>query len=335
MAGAQRDDLGRGAAGDPADQGHRLPLPERQGVRRARRGGRPRGDAVHLAAVHDRQRRVRTLGERGLARRAAPRLRSVPHVGPHAGHRGSDDRARPRHAGVAPRTDRIVDGGGDGALRPCRDRGAPDSAGRIGDGWARRQQGLRAGGPASVRVRRAGAHRPRRPPRPPPRPRRGGADIPLRQQARRAGAHPRRAQQRHRDRRRGRERTQRGCVPARLPTDGTDDGVHTDAAVEPRRELPGEQSLLRSRRRRVERARPADAPRLRQALRPWRVRPWDAREHRLRRALPLRHRPRDARRGEQGARRGQRAETAAGTKAAGCTSTTPPRSASRAPGTTT
>ena len=95
-----------------------------------------------------------------------------------------------------------------------------------------------------------------------------------------------------------------GRLPARLPPGGEDDRVHADAAAEPRRELPGEPRLLQPRRGRLERPRPADAPRLRQALRPWRVRPGDAGEHRLRRPLPLRHRPRDARRLAHRARSG-------------------------------
>ncbi len=44
VEGAQRDDLGRGAAGGHADQGHRLPVPELPRVRRGRRRDRRGGD---------------------------------------------------------------------------------------------------------------------------------------------------------------------------------------------------------------------------------------------------------------------------------------------------
>jgi hypothetical protein len=120
----------------------------------------------------------------------------------------------------------------------------------------------------------------------------------LRQQALGARAYSGGRRRRDRDRRRRRERAQLRCVPTHVPPPGAPDRIHADAANEPRGELSRESRVLEPRRGRLERARPAHAARLRQALRPGGVRPEHACKHRRRRAVPVCDRQGDARGGD-------------------------------------
>ncbi len=62
---------------------------------------RRRAPALHLAALRDRARRVRALGQLRDALGAPPRLRHLPGLGPLARHRGGQHLQRPRHRGLA------------------------------------------------------------------------------------------------------------------------------------------------------------------------------------------------------------------------------------------
>ncbi len=229
---------------------------------------------VHLAAAHDQQAPLRALGRRRLAPGAPPRLRRVPDLGALAGDRGGQPRARPGDAGLA--------------------RGG-------GKRWVVEVE--EPEGRSTPRLRRTGPHRSRHPPLLPARA--GVASRVFHCDSRRDefARIPERGELRRRDRRRRRERAQRDDVPARAAAQVPLHDLHADAADEPRRELPREPRLLQPRHGRMECARPADAARLRQALRPRRLRPAEPGSDRLRRPLPLRHRPRHRRRRRRAAAR--------------------------------
>ena len=242
---------------------------------------------VHLAAVHDQQPSLRALGRRRLAAGAPPRLRRVPDLGALAGDRGG--------------------------RRTCA-RGSPqvtlDEGGRALGGRGRRGRRAPRGTPAAALVLTGpGIHRAF-----PHEPAVASRRLPLRQQARGVRPHPRGGAVRRRDRRRRRERAQRDDVPARAAAPLPLHDLHADAADEPRRELPREPRLLQSRRGRMGVARPADAARLRQALRPRRLRPAEPVGDRLRRPLSLRHRSGHRRR-RGGERRGGAASSTSRPKA--------------------
>ena len=210
---------------------------------------RPRDDAVHLAAVHDRQGEYARWVNAGSPAVQHRDVRPVPHVGalsraPPGGHaraRAASHRSRSR------RQARALDGRGARSTRPAA---SVSRAAR----WCSPARAS-TGSPA--------------------RPRRRGADLPLRQQAHRAGRIPleRSATSRSSAAARARSAAWRSCAPSGRRRGLT---IYTPTpAAEPRRELPGESRLLQPRRGRLERSGPADAPRLRQALRPGGVRPRD------------------------------------------------------------
>ena len=253
-----------------------FPYQSFQDVRRARRRDRPRDDAVHLAAVHDRQRRVRTLGERGLARRAASRLRPLPHVGPVAGHRGGDDSC----AGASRRC----------SLRSAGERWRIDVADSTGP---RRCIGAtRWRSPARASTGRS---------RTTPTPRRGSFTATAGATSWRASPSTRAATSRSSAAARARSAASRSCAPSGPAPRLT---VYT-----PSLPLSRGESFLENRvfSNPDEVAWSALDPQTRRDFVKHCDRgvfdPGDAGEHRLRRSLPLRHRSRDARRRRAGATR--------------------------------
>ena len=146
LARAQRDDLGRGAAGGPADQGRRLPLPAatRQFGEVGRRDRRRRCCRSPGSATRSNAAQLRAPG-------STPARRSVRHrdygaylrLGARAGDRGGHPRRRPGRRGLA--------------------RPGPRAA-----GWSRcEERGRRARGTPAARLR---PDRARHPPRLPARP---------------------------------------------------------------------------------------------------------------------------------------------------------------------